>query len=238
MLTLQNEIDALYAEASKRIPASVRAELNASIDEVKRTGIAERALGVGALAPVFTLPNAVGKPISSTDLLQRGPLIISFYRGIWCPVCNLELRAYQHILGEIRASGSDLIAVSPQTPDSSMSTAEKNTLQFEVLSDHQNQLAREFGIAYPIPDIVKRINAQFGVDIAALNGDAGSFGEQLPISATYVVDQDRRIVLAEINPDYHMRLEPATALAAVREIVGRRKQQELADEIMGELSDG
>jgi len=238
MLTLQHEIDALYAEASKQIPASVLAELKASIDEMKRTGIAERALRVGALAPAFTLPNAVEKPISLTDLLQQGPLIISFYRGIWCPSCNLELRAYQRILGEICAAGGDLIAISPQTPDSSLSTAEKNELQFEVLSDKQNRLAREFGIAYPIPDIVKRINTQFGVDIAALNGDPGSDGEHLPISATYVVDQDRRIRLAEVNPDWHVRMEPATALAAVREIVTRRKQQELADEIMGELSDG
>jgi peroxiredoxin len=220
--TLQQEIDEFYVDMSKQAPASLLSDIKQSVQDVTQTGIAERCLGVGALIPEFTLPNALGKQIALTDLLKVGPLIISFYRGQWCPSCNLELRAYQRILGEIRAAGGNLIAISPQTPDSSMSTAEKNALEYEVLSDSRNQLAKAFGIAYPTPEAVKRANATYGVDIGDFNGDAGEEGEYLPISATYVVDQNRRICLAEVNPDFHIRMEPTAALAAIRKLTGRK----------------
>jgi peroxiredoxin len=220
--TLQTEMDEFYVEMAKEAPADLLAEIQTSIKDVKQTGIAERALGIGALMPEFSLPNAVGKPVALADLLKDGPLIISFYRGLWCPSCNLELRAYQRILGDIRAAGGNLVAISPQTPDSSMSTAEKHELQFEVLSDFRNQLAKELGIAYPTPEAVKKAHATFGVELSQFNGDPGEEGGYLPISATYVVDQDRRIVLAEIDPDFHVRMEPTTALAALRELTGRK----------------
>jgi peroxiredoxin len=199
------------AETVGRIPPQVLAELKQSIDQVKATGIAHRALTAGDQAPAFTLPNAQGSTVALTDLLQHGPVIISFYRGIWCPYCNLELRAYQRILSDIR----DFIAISPQTPDNSLSTSEKNGLEFEVLSDRANRVANEFGIAYAIPDVVKRATAMFGADIAAINGsDDGC----LPISATYVIDTQRQIVLANIDADFRVRLEPADALAALRQV--------------------
>ncbi|MFI4975242.1 MAG: peroxiredoxin-like family protein [Caulobacterales bacterium] len=175
------------------------------------------------MAPEFALPNALGKPVLLADLLRRGPLIISFYRGSWCPYCNLELRAYQRILGDIRAAGGDFIAISPQTPDFSLSTAQKNALEFEVLSDSGNRVASAFGIAYPTPEVVTRITASFSVDLAAINGGGG---ERLPISATYVVAQDRRIRLAEANADFRVRLEPAAALATIRELAGERTRFE------------
>lgn len=220
-MSLKKDFDTFFAEAAKQFPAPLLTGLQASIDDVAQSGVTKRALGIGALAPEFTLPNALDEPIALADLLRDGPLIISFYRGIWCPYCSLELRAYQRVLGEIRAAGGDFIAISPQTPDNSMLTAQKNALEFEVLSDNGNRLASEFGITYPTPDIVKRITASFGVDIAAINGGNG---EQLPISATYVLDQDRRICLAEANPDFRLRMEPSVALAAIRELAGRKEQ--------------
>lgn len=117
----------------------------------------------------------------------------------------------------------DFIAISPQTPDNSLSTAQKNALEFEVLSDDGNQVASAFGIAYPTPEIVKRITASFGADIAAINGGSG---DQLPIAATYVVARDGQIRLAEANPDFRIRLEPAVALAAIRELAGVPEQPE------------
>jgi peroxiredoxin len=222
-MTLQQELDTFFAKSAKEIPPQLLADLQTSIDDVSRSGIAARALGAGAVAPEFTLPNALGKPVSLADLLRRGPLIISFYRGIWCPYCSLELRAYRRILGDIRAVGGDFIAISPQTPDNSLSTAQKNALEFEVLSDDGNQVASAFGIAYPTPEIVKRITASFGADIAAINGGSG---DQLPIAATYVVARDGQIRLAEANPDFRIRLEPAVALAAIRELAGVPEQPE------------
>jgi peroxiredoxin len=193
----------------------VLAKLRQSIEDVRNSGIAERALTVGDLAPAFTLPNAQGRPIALTELLRRGPVIICFYRSIWCPYCNLELRAYQRVLPEIRAGGGEFIAISPQTPDNSLATAEKSTLAFEVLSDRGNRVAEEFGIAYETPEIVRQVTAMFGADIVAINGaDDG----RLPISATYLVDTQRRIVLAHVDPDFRVRLEPEDALAALRRL--------------------
>jgi len=215
-VTLKQDIDAFVAEAAARVPPELMAELERSIEQVRDSGIEERARGEGDLAPPFTLPNAEGRPVALKDLLRRGPLIISFYRGIWCPYCNLELRAYQRILGEIRAAGGDFIAISPQTPDNSLKMAETNAIQFEVLSDHGNGVAAEFGIAYPAPDAVRRTTAMFGVDIDSINGVQDS---QLPLSATYVIDADRRIALASVDADFRVRLEPAEALAALEALV-------------------
>jgi peroxiredoxin len=216
-MSLKQEIDTFAATAAGQIPPEFLLELQSSIDRVQSSGIAERALGVGAYAPEFTLPNAIAKPVALADLLKRGPLIISFYRGIWCPYCNLELKAYQRILSDIRAAGGDFIAISPQTPDHSLSTVQRNALEFEVLSDHGNKIAQQFGLAYETPEIVKRITALFGADIAAING--GGDG-QLPVSATYVINSDRRICLAHIDPDFRVRLEPEAASSAVRQLTG------------------
>jgi peroxiredoxin len=213
-MTLRQEIENFVKETAGRIPPQVLTQLQQSIDDVKKSGISERARGVGDLAPAFSLPNAAGKSVALTDLIANGPVIISFYRGIWCPYCNLELRAYQRILGEIRAAGGDFIAISPQTPDNSLVTSRKNELAFEVLSDRGSRVAAEFGIAYQTPEVVKRITGMFGADIAAINGS--DYG-QLPISATYVVDTQRRIALANIDPDFRVRLEPSEALAALRD---------------------
>jgi peroxiredoxin len=214
-MTLKQDIEAFTAETAGRLPPELLADLRKSIDEVRRSGIANRALTAGDTAPEFTLPNAHGRAVALTDLLRRGPLIISFYRGVWCPYCNLELRAYQTILSEIRAAGGDFVAISPQTPDNSLSTAEKNALKFEVLSDHGNRVASQFGIAYAIPEVVKKTTSMFGVDIAAING---ADDDRLPISATYVIGPDRLIVLASVDPDLRVRLEPADALAALRRL--------------------
>jgi peroxiredoxin len=196
-MTLKQEIDAFVAETEGRIPPALLADLQKSIDDVRNAGIANRALAAGDAAPEFTLPNAAGRPVVLADLLRRGPLIVSFYRGVWCPYCNLELRAYQAILADIRAAGGDFVALSPQTPDNSLATTQKNALEFEVLSDHGNQVASQFGIGYAIPD--------------------GTDDGRLPISATYVIRPDGWIALASVDPDFRVRLEPADALAALRQ---------------------
>jgi peroxiredoxin len=220
-MTLKQEIDAFVAQAATAMPQELLADIERSIEEVRASGILDRALHEGDLAPAFTLPNAGGRPVALKDVLRRGPAIVTFYRGVWCPYCNLELRAYQRLLPEIRAVGGDLIAISPQTPDNSERTASSNVIGFEVLSDHGNEVAAEFGIAYPTPDAVRRTTAMFGVDIDVINGVENS---ELPISATYVVGSDRRIVLASVEVDFRRRLEPAEALAALRALARQPAQ--------------
>jgi peroxiredoxin len=215
-MTLNQELGSFAANFAQQMPADVGHALQQSIDEVRSSGIAELALKVGDRAPEFSLPSAHGRRISLADLLAKGPIILNFYRGGWCPYCNLELRAYRAILSDIRAAGGDLVAISPQTPEQSLAAAEKNALAFEVLSDHGNRVATLFGIAYPIPEVVKAIGARFGTDLGAING---SDDGQLPISATYVIERDRRIAVASIEPDFRVRLEPTEALRVLKGLV-------------------
>jgi peroxiredoxin len=212
-MTLKQEIDAFVADAAARMPSALITDIERAIAQVRDSGIVGRALGEGDLAPPFTLPSATGRPVALEDCLRRGPLIVTFYRGVWCPYCSLELRAYRRLLPEIRAAGGDVIAISPQTPDDSERTASSNAISFDVLSDHRNAVAAAFGIAYPTPDAVRRTTAMFGVDIDVINGVENS---ELPVSATYVIGADRRIALASIDVDFRVRLEPADALAALK----------------------
>ena len=145
-----------------------------------------------------------------SDRLQQGAVILTFYRGGWCPYCNLELRAYQQILPQIRAAGASLIAISPQTPDESLSTAEKNQLEFDVLSDRGSAVAQAYKIAFELPDDLKAIYTQFNHALPDVNGTPDW---QLPIPATFVIAPNGEILLAHIDADYRNRLEPSEVLA-------------------------
>lgn len=166
-------------------------------------------------APDFTLPNAIGKEVRLTDRLAIGPVILTFYRGGWCPYCNLELRAYQQVLPQIQKLGASLIAVSPQTPDASLSTAEKNNLEFDVLSDVASKIARAYGIAFEIPDELKALYTKLGHALPETNG---TDDWTLPVPATFVIDQNGRIALAYIDVDYRNRLEPVEAIALLKRL--------------------
>jgi hypothetical protein len=141
-MSLQDELDALRAEFVRSAPPVRAALYDAKVDELRRTFPIEKALKTGDHAPDFTLPNPSGRAVSLSALLRSGPAVVTFYRGGWCPYCNLQLRAYQQALGEITALGAKLVAISPQLPDGSMSTAETNRLSFDVLSDVGNRVAR------------------------------------------------------------------------------------------------
>lgn len=180
--------------------------------DLKATGIETSALQVGDHAPNITLPDAMGQAVSLGQLWQQGPLVLVFYRGGWCPYCNLELRAWQQHLDTLRQYGARLVAVSPQTPDNSLSTAEKNDLAFPVLSDSSLAAAEGFGIAFQMPLSLIELYGKFGHDLPVLNGNGRWV---LPLPATYVIDTEGRIVFAHIEADYRERAEPASVLAAV-----------------------
>ena len=140
---------------------------------------------------------------------------MSFYRGGWCPFCNLELWALQKILPEIERLGASLVAVSPELPDASLNTLEKHRLQFQVLSDRGNQVARQFGLVFTLPQELRPVYEQFGIDIPPHNGDQ-SF--ELPLPATYVIASDGTIRYAFVNSDYTQRAEPSDIIAACAKI--------------------
>ncbi len=145
-------------------------------------------LKVGDHAPSIVLGNAKGETVDVGVLLKKGPVIVTFYRGGWCPFCNLELRALQRLLPDIEAVGTSLVAISPEKPDNSLSTAEKNALTFEVLSDVGQKVGRAFRLVYEFNDELKSAYKEFGLDIPAKNGAGDEWA--LPISATYIIDRD------------------------------------------------
>jgi peroxiredoxin len=186
--------------------------------ELAASNIAECALKAGNAAPDFELPGIDGQKARLSTLLHEGPVVLSFYRGGWCPYCNLELRALQSVAPSIRALGASLVAISPQTPDESLSTAEKNGLAFQVLSDAGSRTARSFGIAFDLAEELRPIYAKFGHALPDRNGDDSWV---LPIPATYVVGMNGRIALAYVDVDYRTRLDPSEVVEALRSMTLR-----------------
>jgi peroxiredoxin len=214
-MSLKAELDAFRADFMARVPAGLREAMERADMELAASGILERSLKAGDKAPDFRLPDARGGFVRLNDLLAKGPIVLSFYRGGWCPYCNLELRALQKALPEIAQFGAQLVAISPQTPDESLSTAEKNKLAFCVLSDVGSVAAKSFGIAFDLAEELRSIYARFGHALPDKNGDESW---TLPIPATYIIDSDGTIALAFLDVDYRNRLEPAEIMAALRAI--------------------
>jgi len=204
------------------VPAKIREAMAKADMELAASGIAQRAIKAGDRAPDFRLPDARGGHVRLRDLLAKGPVVVCFYRGGWCPYCNLELHALQNALPEIQQLGAQLVAISPQTPDESLSTAEKNELAFAVLSDAGSATAKAYGIAFDLADELRPIYARFGHALPDKNGDDSWV---LPIPATYVLDTNGVIVLAFVDVDYRNRLEPAEIVAALEAL---RKERSLA----------
>jgi peroxiredoxin len=211
-MTLQANLKAITEGVRQQAPAEVFAAIEAANAKLEISGIAGRALKAGDRIPDFDLPDATGKVVRSGELLAAGPLVISFYRGSWCPYCSLELKTLQQNLSEFRARGATLVAISPQTPDESLTTKEKNELAFPVLSDAGSKVARKFGLVFTLDETLKPIFKAFGIDLLAHNGvDTW----ELPIPATYVVAKSGKIVSACVDVDYRNRAEPAEILKSL-----------------------
>jgi peroxiredoxin len=180
--------------------------------ELAGSGQAHRALTVGAQAPRFTLPSATGLTLALDDLLTDGPVVLSSYRGAWCPYCNLALRSLQQHHDAITARGARLVAVSPQIPDESLTLTEKHDLAFDVLSDIGSDTAKQYGLAFDLPDDLAAVYDKLGFDLQRVNG---GHPRTLPLPATYVVDRAGVIRWAFVNTDYTTRAEPADILDAL-----------------------
>jgi peroxiredoxin len=222
-MSLQAKLDAFKAdfEAEKppyKVSRSVIEIMHRATDELIASGAVQRALKVGDKAPSFALMDAQGNTVNSADLLKRGPLIVSFYRGVWCPYCNMELQALEAAKPEFEKLGAALVAVSPQTPPNSRKSARQNGLTFPILSDAKGEVAAAFGLRFRLPDDLIELYKQLKNDLPAFNNDPSW---TLPMPARYVIAQDGTILYADVNPDYTRRPEPEAVLPALRAALTR-----------------
>ena len=214
-MTLQKKIEEMQAQMLSQIPAETVDVLISANKKLFLSHIEEGTLKAGDRMPEFQLSNHLGQLISSSELLGHGPIIINFYRGSWCPYCNLELHALHEKEGEIKTLGAQLVAISPDLPDGTLSSVEKHNLSFQVLSDIDNNVAGKFGLVFSLPEELKDIYLGLGINLEKASGNDKW---QLPIPATYIVASDGIINYAFVNPDYTKRLEPDELLKKLREL--------------------
>lgn len=209
MSTLKDTIDAYEVVKAEKVPADKLAIMNQATVDLIATEIDKQTLKTGDKVPAFSLPNQNNDEMSLPESL----VVLNFYRGGWCPYCNFELGALQKQVPEFEAAGAKLIAITPETPDNSMSTKEKNELSFDILSDAGNKIAKQFGLVFTLPSEIQEIYNAFGIDVVKHNGD-DTF--ELPIPATYVINSAGEIIYHFVDSDYTHRSEPADVLAAVK----------------------
>jgi peroxiredoxin len=214
-MALQDRLDAFKADfESGRFPLLKPTQemldiMHRSTDELIAGAQAQRARKAGDIAPELTLNDSDGKPVSSRELLARGPLVVSFYRGVWCPYCNMELQALQAALPDIAARGASLVAISPQTAANSRKSQRDNKLGFPILSDTKSEVADAFGIRFALQEDLIELYKSFKNDLPAFNDDPSWV---LPMPARFVIGSDGIIAYAEVNPDYTQRPDPSELL--------------------------
>jgi peroxiredoxin len=214
MTTLLKEIEAYKEVFKNKAPEEKQKLMLQATDELENSDLA-KGLKEGDTVPDFTLPDALGKSVSITEQLLNGPVILTFYRGGWCPYCNLELKAYQREVEAIKNAGASLIAISPELPDVSLNTKEKNELEFIVLSDKGNKVANQFNLVFKLPDYLIEVYKDSGLDIPGHNGNEDW---ELPKPATFVIHPSGKIVFAEIDSDYRNRTEPSKVIEVVKQL--------------------
>jgi peroxiredoxin len=213
MQSLQQQTDAKIQEGRQKNPTFMN-NVDDIIAQAKAFQKADDAIKLNQSAPAFTLPNPNGQLISLSDLLLQGPVVVTFYRGSWCPYCNLQLRAMQSRLADIHALGAQLVAISPQTPDGSLSQDDISNMDFIVLSDQHAKVAAQYGVAWEVPDfLTEHMRVDRKLDLEAINNGNSNI---LPIPATFVIDSDGKIIWRFVDVDYRTRAEPSDIIDALR----------------------
>ncbi|WP_109301133.1 peroxiredoxin-like family protein [Aquimarina sp. AU474] len=211
-MSLTQDLKTRADQSAQKYPENIHNIMNNGIQSLRDSKLVSKALKKGDKIPEIKLPNAANRAISVQELLLEKKVVLSFYRGGWCPYCNLELKALQQALPDFEKHNATLVAISPETPDNSLSTSEKNNLSFEVLSDIDNKTAKDFNLAFTLPEDLIQVYNGFGIDLEKSNGNSN---QQLPISATYIIDQDGTIIYDFISEDYKERADPEKIIKAL-----------------------
>jgi peroxiredoxin len=200
---------------NEQVPEPIAERISAAIAAVEASGVA-RGLAVGEKAPEFTLPDATGATVSLRERLIAGPVVLVFYRGEWCPYCNTYLRAIQSALPEITSRGVSLIAISPQSPDHSLSLTEKAEPTFDVLSDVDQSVIRDYKVQFTLSADLQDVHLNaFQLDLRDHTADRSW---HLPVPATYVIAADGTVRSAYVLADYRTRMDPSDIIAALNEL--------------------
>jgi len=215
-MQLEQTLAALRDKFAKIIPDGASAIMESHIESLRKNGAVDQILKPGTKAPAFMLKNQRGEDISSVDLIEHGPLVVSFTRGSWCPFCAAEVRALNEVYEQFRQAGIELVVLSPQSPDSTQKQATAEKLKFNLLVDKDNAIGKAFGLVYTFPEDLKNVYRNvFKLDIQALNEASGW---QLPIPARFVIDGSGVIRDAKADPDYRYRPEPSEVLDIAKKL--------------------
>jgi peroxiredoxin len=211
-MSLQQMISDLQAESLPNIPPEILQTMMQATQELVDSGIAGKAVQTGDQAPGFSLPNTRGEMVSLASLLEKGPVVLNFYRGAWCPYCQLELKALNDALPEITALGASLLSISPNVVEKSAAFAAENPFDFDILSDVDNKVASKYQLVFSLADKLRPIYEKFGLDLQAFDGNDRF---ELPMPATYVLRSDGTIAAGFVHEDYTQRMEPADVIACL-----------------------
>lgn len=211
---LKNELEAHKQKFLGRADQYVIDTYEDGVLEVANSGILDKAINLGDIAPEFELKNSTGALVKLSDYLTQGPVVLTWYRGGWCPYCNLTLKALQDLIPEFKGNGANVLALTPELPDNSLNTTEKNNLQFEVLTDLNLDVAKGYNLVFKLGKSVSDLYKK-NFDLVAYNGNDS---DELPLAATYVIDQQGIVTYSFFSADYRERAEPAEVLEAVKKL--------------------
>ena len=221
-MSLRDRLDERWQRTRERSPEVAQA-YDALVATLVASGLTETSLKPGAAMPDFDLPNVEGRFVASKALLERGPLVVSFFRGGWCPFCTTELAALQEAAPDISARGASLVAITPDTGAALASAKRDNALGYEVLSDLDLGVALQFGLVYRVPDRIRDLYRRLDIDLGARHGSAHDDVWLLPIPATYVVDRRGLVRFAEVDCDFRRRMEPAAIIGALDALAAEQR---------------
>lgn len=204
MNTLAKNIEQLNQDLVSQLPQEILEAFGKSIEDLKTKNIEKNSIQIGERIAAFLLPNALGKMINSDEVLKNNKMILAFYRGSWCPYCNLELKFLQENLSRIKEKNAVLIAISPQSPDHSLTMIEKKKLEFEVLTDSNNDFAEKLGITFQLQDFVLPYYQSLGINLADFNANNDN---TLPVPAVFVIDENRTVSYKFLDVNYMSRVD-------------------------------
>ncbi|REE88566.1 peroxiredoxin [Paenibacillus taihuensis] len=211
---LTEQLVAATQQFKANAPIEAQMKIGQMFDDLQKSGIAS-GKQTGEKAVNFKLTNALGGDVILFEELQKGPIVLTFYRGGWCPFCNMQLNAYQQILPEIRAMGAQLIAISPQKPDHSLSLQEKEGLEFQVLSDPDGLVTAQYNLLFDVPEDVRELMEGIGVDLSEYNNTSQWV---LPVPVTFIIDESAIIRSSYVNPNFMQRQSPEKILRDLKKL--------------------